>query len=420
NQAQLELTGRGQDIVQREQDINAQIQANQQALEDAQSQRDYAISISDQAARQDAENRIRASEGAAIQLEAQAAQLDAAQFEQTGQLGAATTLGTIGRDLGNIELQRDQMLSRMLANPRDAVQLQIALGGGVDFFEQLLGGQTPGGQSIGNIGTTPLLGDLFLQTLQDINQRPELGYFEEAAGFARTLGETEAPATLSPEELYQQYLASLPPMSALPEAPAPFVPTPVDVAPVAPFVPPELEEITTEVPLTFIEQEAETMRQEATAAAEAFVANYAPTATSGSLFDFLAQVNERGPLPYTGPPTAPVPSAAGGADLVVDEPTTAYGDITGEPKFTLGERTPEFPEGIPERVEITPMDEVEEFRHGGRVRTRARRSPRSRRGRDRRDTRQRDKDSPRGPRRSPCVRSPDRPAHEASASCAPE
>ncbi len=279
------------------------------------------------------------------------------------------------------------MLSQLLANPRDAVQAQIALGGGEDIFQQLLGGG-PLSQSIGNIGTTPLLGDMFLQALQQINQRPELGFFDEAAGFARELGTTQAPATLSPEELYQQYLANLPPVSQLPEAPTPFVPTPVEAPPVAPFVPPAPDPITPGTPDPVMAPASPALVQSIEEIKAQFMADLAvqqeaaargefadPSQRLGisELFRRLNQnpeyaAREAGevlpPLPPSG--VAPVPALAGGGDLIVDEPTTAYGDVTGEKKFTLGERTPEFPQGIPERVEITPMTSPK-FAFGGTV-----------------------------------------------------
>ncbi len=377
-QAQLELTGRGQDVTARGQDVNAQIQANDQELRDAISQRDFAIANGDLAARQDAERRIRASEAAGIQLDAQAAQLDAARFEQTGVQGATTALGTIGRDLGNIELQRDRFLSQLLANPRDAPQLDIALGGGV---QKLLQGQAPGGQSIGNIGTTPLLGDLFARTLQQINQRPDLDFFNRAGEFAEQLGTTQAPQTISPQDLVGQFRDELPPLAPLPAPPAPFTPTPVDVAPVAPFVPPVQEPITIGTPTPILGPAspelvgtAETTLADFQAGQAAGEAETGVTQQGFSAIELLQRLmsdpdfaaRQRGELPIPAPPElpAPIPGLAGGGDLVIDEPTVAIGMRTGRPKFTLGEPTRQFPSGIPERVKITPM-----FAHGGQVST---------------------------------------------------
>ncbi|MCH8135671.1 MAG: hypothetical protein IIB77_06815, partial [Proteobacteria bacterium] len=60
-------------------------------------------------------------------------------------------------------------------------------------------------------------------------------------------------------------------------------------------------------------------------------------------------------------PSVPAPFGGGG-DFVTDEPLFMV-NAAGEIKATLGEPTPEHPEGAPEMVEITP------FKHGGSVAT---------------------------------------------------
>ena len=51
----------------------------------------------------------------------------------------------------------------------------------------------------------------------------------------------------------------------------------------------------------------------------------------------------------------------GGTHMVTDEPVVGIGMITGQPKFTLGEPAPGFPQGKPEKLEVTPLA------HGGTV-----------------------------------------------------
>lgn len=46
--------------------------------------------------------------------------------------------------------------------------------------------------------------------------------------------------------------------------------------------------------------------------------------------------------------------AQGGKEQLVTEPVTAYGDFSGEKKFTLGEQTNGFPQGIPETATVSP------------------------------------------------------------------
>jgi len=118
------------------------------------------------------------------------ARIDAAQRRQLqleGVLGAGQGLSGIGSSLGGIQAQRQQFLSQLAANPRDFAQLNIGLGGGESIFNQLIGGQQVGGQSTSLIGGTPTLGRDFAELLRQVNQRPELPIFEEAAERFRSI-----------------------------------------------------------------------------------------------------------------------------------------------------------------------------------------------------------------------------------------
>jgi hypothetical protein len=78
------------------------------------------------------------------------------------------------------------------------------------------------------------------------------------------------------------------------------------------------------------------------------------SSTDGRAEDWLADRGIDLPVGLPGRGQAPRRHAMGGHEQIIDEPTTAYGDLTGRPKFTLAERTPGFPNGIPERVEVSP------------------------------------------------------------------
>ena len=53
----------------------------------------------------------------------------------------------------------------------------------------------------------------------------------------------------------------------------------------------------------------------------------------------------------------------GGTKMVTDEPIVGMGLVSRRPRFTLGEPTAEFPEGAPEKMEVTPLA------HGGTVKS---------------------------------------------------
>ncbi len=123
----------------------------------------------------------------ARQIEARMAENQRRQLELEGVLGAGQGLSGIGSSLGQLSNQRQQFLSELAANPRDFAQLNIGLGGGESVFNQLLTGQQVGGQSTSLIGQTPTLGRNFNELLRQVNQRPELGIFEEAADRFRSV-----------------------------------------------------------------------------------------------------------------------------------------------------------------------------------------------------------------------------------------
>lgn len=421
------LTGRGQDVTQRGQDIDAQIAQNQQQLDDLRSQRDFWVARQDAAQKQAVEARIRAVEQQNVVLNAQKSQLEAATFEQTGVQGAGNIFSNLARDLGNIEFQRDSRLADMLANPRDFGQLQVALGNGTDFFQQLLNGQSPTGQSIGNAyeGGIPLLGDTFNQVLQEFQSRPELDFFTRAGELANQLAAMQAPETMSTEDMLAMFNSSLPDQQPLPELPGSFNPTPVNAPPVAPFNPAPIAPVSTGMPLPGEQQYIQDVVNPAIDAYDPYTAGPGtdlnsildkilgnPYTPGGSLSspqltpppppvvnpvapsNLPSSVNPNIPSPAPTPGTGlgpegqtmynslvtqgmtpdaalnqvklilqgaqQPPTYAEGGDVMIDHPTVAIDMVTGEPKFTMGEPTPEFPMGIPETAKITPITKMAE------------------------------------------------------------
>jgi hypothetical protein len=107
----------------------------------------------------------------------------------TRQLGAGNIQATLGTNLGNLQARRAETISNFFANPRDAEQLQLFLGGGTSFLDQLQQAQPVPGQSVLRGVNTPTLGSLFAQGAQQILERPELPFFEQAGQTAQRLAQ---------------------------------------------------------------------------------------------------------------------------------------------------------------------------------------------------------------------------------------
>ncbi len=363
-QVDSQLTVRGQDISlfgiqvqQRGQDISQQQQTFQSQIDLLQTQ------LNDQLARgqlqlaQETQNQLIQLEERRTVLDQFGAEVTAAEFGQAGQQGAGNIFSNLGRDLGNIENVRNQFLTNLLANPRDAVQAQIALGGGESFFNQLLAGETPGAQGIGQIGTTPLLGELFTQLLQQVSARPELGFFDQAAEFANQLGTTQgpqaptleqlqgpgiAPVTVgipTPQEQARQIAGEfqssgnpsvsdlLARLQEIPSAPQ----VPQAPAPIAPIAPPTLTQPSTQ-PI-------------------GLPGDINNDQLVNSIDAALLLQQEAGLVDDQFQPFKH------GGEFVTDQPLVMVGTRDGQVKATLGEPTAQFPGGAPEKVEITPFQE---------------------------------------------------------------
>ena len=288
-QAELDLQSRQLDLTQRGQDIERQLEETNQAIARERQDVDRFIQAGQLHLAQQAEQRIREMEQQRIQLDRQRLQLEQERFEVERDLGfaglgldSAAQLGQQAANLGNIEARRAEFLSELAANPRDFAQLNIGLGGGQSFMNQLLGGQTPTGQSTAMIGQTPTLGPAWDQLVQAVTARPDLELFNQAQQAATLRPES----VLSPaqQQTFQQFQQA---------APGVDTQTAVNIA-----------------------RNPEAFQR------------------------------------WTG-----AQSMAKGGALVTDEPVVGIGQISGLPRFTVGEG------GNPELLEVTPMAD------GGRVKS---------------------------------------------------
>jgi len=317
-QQQNVLTQRQQDIQARRQDIDAQIADNQQQIDVFEQERLQATEQGNLQLARDAEERKRAlqRQNAALDQHKQAISAAGLGIEAMG--AAAGQMGALATGLGGIEAQRAEMLARTAANPRDWMQYMYATGQGEPFLQRLASGQPLAGQSVTATGGRPMLGPGFGRLVGEITQRRDLPYFEQAAGMAGELAGMARGVPAAPSLAALQRLGRMPGQAAMPTWPTmPSLPSP-NVSGVAQI--PGLG---------------------------------APLPPMGAM---PAPVQGPG-LDWQLPP--PIPGAglgfARGGKVVTDEPIVGMGMFSRRPRFTLGEVTPEFPDGKPELLEITPM-----------------------------------------------------------------
>ncbi|MCH7910989.1 MAG: hypothetical protein IIB38_15415, partial [Candidatus Hydrogenedentes bacterium] len=91
-----------------------------------------------------------------------------------------------------------------------------------------------------------------------------------------------------------------------------------------------------------------------------------PPNSGASFFPPLNPALPPPPEPATGQfqdALALAKSFEGGGSMIIDEPTIAFGMISGRPLFSMGEG------GKKERLDITPLEPIKSFAHGGSVET---------------------------------------------------
>lgn len=256
--------------------LSAEIQRGQLELAQLTEQHTNAINIGNLALAREIEARA---------VRAQAS-LEALQNQQL-QLQAATAQGTLGLGIGNLAQRRNENLQSLLANPRDSVEADIALGGGRSLIGGLLSGQGPGARSTQLIGDNPTLGSRFAEALRLATAQPEQDILAQA----------QAGLQLGPSSVLNP--------------------------------------------------------------------------VQRSIFDTVSQANSN-VRPDQAVNIARNPDAfrrfvsmAQGGTLVTDEPIVGIGQISGRPRFTLGENfEPELVEGLgTNTMKVTPLA------HGGTVKT---------------------------------------------------
>ena len=193
-QAQLDIQREANRLTERGQDITAELTRIGHEIVALRDQQANAIAQGNLALSRQIETRMAQNEDRRIALEGerndiqrqqlginqQLANIQAQQAAISGTLGAGNLLGQIGTNLGNIEARRSENLAQLAANPRDFPQLNIALGGGTSFLDQLLGREQVGPQGTRQINQ-PTLGPGFQRLIDAVTQRPDLDYFQQAA-----------------------------------------------------------------------------------------------------------------------------------------------------------------------------------------------------------------------------------------------
>ncbi len=320
---ELELLQEQNDLERRQQDLSVQQENLNRQQRELESQRQFQIARGQLRLAQQTERRIGEIQRAQQALAVQAQGLEDRRFaleEEATRFGMQTSLaaqqGQLATAQGNIAARRAEFLSGLLANPRDFVQSQIALGGGNSFVQQLLGGQQIGGQSTGLIGETPTLGQGFANALAQITARPEEDLFRQAG---ETLG--QIPSQFGPAQELQALGRTNP--GAL---------------------------------QAFFQQAAQNNPQVRAQLGEAMRANQA------SMREALrgrAGMDPNFARRFAG--KANILGFKQGGRMVLDEPVVAIGMASGQPRFTAGE------DFQPEVIDITPLNKVQSFQEGGRV-----------------------------------------------------
>lgn len=243
---------------------------------------------------------------ARLQLEELGLNLDAA-------LGVGGALGNIGAQLGTIEQQRAETLANLIANPRDAVQTNIALGGeGGDILSRLLRGEQIGPQSTRLING-PVLGENFQAVLDQLLARPDLDIINQAVERL-----TEVPQ-FGNITLPGQTSVTPP---GLPAPPPVLGPGPPSTAADFSATPPDFPDTPQQL-------------------SDAF--------NQGGLPAFLGRLGAAGQQVPTAADNA-VTFAQGGS-LVTNEPIVGVGTQSGKPRFIAGEG------GRPELINVVPFQE---------------------------------------------------------------
>ncbi|KKN69045.1 hypothetical protein LCGC14_0445170 [marine sediment metagenome] len=320
---ELELLQEQNNLERRQQDLTVEQENLNRQQRELESQRQFQIARGQLQLARQTERRIgeiqRAQQALAVRAQGLEEQRFALEEEATRfglQISKAAQQGQLATAQGNIAARRAEFLSGLLANPRDFVQSQIALGGGQSFIQSLLQGQQVGGQSTGLIGDTPTLGQGFANALAQINARPEQDLFQQAS---ETLG--QIPSQFGPLQQQQAQLRTDP------------------------------EGVKAAVRLRL--QNDPAFRQQFQQRMRARQASM-----RGALKE-RAGVDPNFARRFAG--NAGLPGFAGGGRMVLDEPVVAIGQVSGRPRFTAGEG------GEPEIIDITPLNKVRSFQEGGRV-----------------------------------------------------